>query len=151
MTVRQGRRYVRIFSPMSLLAIGMVACCAGFCALFAARLLPEEMLSREFSNASLWFGVYLLSIGLPAATGFATKVVERPREAHERGGPSFDSLLGLYIVTTSTAGFLAVGGWLLASNPEYFATGVALCLFGLLDALVLIPLYLFLRAERKAQ
>ena len=60
MTVRHGRRYVRIFSPMSLLAVGAVALCAGLAALFVAKLLPEDLLSREFQTVAFWLGIYFL-------------------------------------------------------------------------------------------
>lgn len=150
MTVRHGRRYVRIFSPMSLLAVGSVALCAGLAALFVAKLLPEDLLSREFQTVAFWLGLYFLAIGIPALLGFTQKVVETPAEVDESGGFGFDTLLGLFIIVSSTAGFLAVGGWLVFAVPDYFPFGVAFCLFGLLDALVLLPLGWYLRQERAA-
>lgn len=151
MTVRHGRRYVRIFSPMSLLAVGSVALCSGLAALFVAKLLPEDLLTREFQTVAFWLGLYFLAIGVPSLAAFTQKVVETPTDVDDASGAGFDTLLGLFIILSSTAGFLGVGGWLAFAQPDYFAFGVAFCLFGLLDALVLVPLGWYLYRERAAQ
>lgn len=148
LTVRHGRRFVRIFSPLSLLAIGLVASSGALASLFFGRFFPEDLVSREFARAATGFGAYLLSIGVPCLAAFATRVVETPRE-HDERGIGFDTLLGFYIAATSTAGFLGLGGWLAYALPDYFPIGVALLLIGLLDTFVILPLFLFLRAERK--
>ncbi len=125
-----------------------MALCAGLACLFVAKLLPEDLLSREFQTVAFWLGVYFLAIGIPALMAFTGKVVETPSDVADETGPGFDTFLGFFIVASSTAGFMGVGGWLAWSVPDYFAFGVAFVLFGLLDAFVLLPLAWYLYQER---
>lgn len=148
MTVRKGPQFVRIFSPMSLMAIGSVFTCAGLAAMFIVNLFPEELLSREFVQVAFYGGFYFLTVGVPALLGFATKVVAAPEAVGETPRHGAESLLGAYLLVTSTGGFLAAGAWLAVTKPDYFIWGLLIAALGALDALVLFPLAWFLLRGR---
>ena len=148
MGVRKGKRYVRVSSPLSVLAIGLVYLCGGMALIFLGRFFPEEVMNDEVKSLFFWGGVYMLSIGVPSILVFVNLVLSSPKEMGYVSIFTPDRLIVFMTFTTSSIGVLSLGIYLLKYKKELQLSGVILTSVGGIFTLVLILVLLFFGGEK---
>jgi hypothetical protein len=149
MSVKKGKRLVRISSPLSLLAIGMVFTCGGIAAIFLGNFFPDDLINDEFRKLFLGAGIYMLVAGVPAMLFFMQNVLSAPSDFEDSCGKSIEEIYGWVIGISLIIGLPAMGIFLLNNGKENLVPGFLLIGMGVFFLLLAIPIIMILKKDKQ--